>query len=187
MTSFLETAELYPLSDIRRDRAMLPDTRGLYGLFFRSPPGQTPVSGCYIRDGLSLLYIGTAGADLGKNGTVKKRLGSQHLGGNERRSTICHSLAALLPNIAGPAIAKLESRGIKYHTSADGVAQLSRWMDAHISACWISFPRPADLEAKLVRNYGTPLNIEHGIHEFSATLESLREDRRKAAVRELRG
>ena len=158
---------------------MLPTLRGIYGLFFSTPPGAVPTDGCYVRDGLMLLYIGTAGFDLRKNGTLRTRLGDHHLGGNERRSTVCQTLAALLPNIAGPAIAKNERGNIKLHTSKDGVMRLRQWMDENIAACWIDFQRPADLEVKLVNQYAPPLNIDFCPHPFVSQLKVLRSRRRE--------
>jgi hypothetical protein len=132
-----------------------------------------------------LLYIGTAGADVRKNGNLRKRLGNNHLGGNERRSTLCQTLAALLPAIAGPAIAKNEPSGIKFHTSTVGAAGLCQWMDQNIAVCWIAFPRPADLEKHLVLRYSPPLNIDFSFHPFRAELEALRMTRRELALEAL--
>lgn len=163
---------------------MLPDLRGIYGLFFSTPPGPTPTEGCFVRDGLVLLYIGTAGADARKNGTLRTRLGNHHLGGNERRSTVCQTLAALLPEIAGAAIAKNERGKIKLHTSPAGAMRLRQWMDENIAACWIDFPRPAELEEQLVRQYAPPLNIDFCTHSFVSTLRAQRQKRRDSCVRD---
>jgi hypothetical protein len=182
MLSFLETDALCRLADIRKAKSMLPALRGIYGLFFATPPGLTPTTGCFVRDGFVLLYIGTAGADLRKNGTLRTRLGDHHLGGNERRSTVCQTLAALLPEIAGPAIAKNERGNRKLHTSKDGAMRLRQWMDDNIAACWIDFPRPAELEEKLVRQYAPPLNIDFCTHSFVSTLKALRDKRRGSCV-----
>jgi hypothetical protein len=179
MPSFLETEPLFWLSEIRSDKSMLLDSRGIYGLFFSISPGITPTNGCYVRDNLSLLYIGTAGADLSKKGTLRTRLGNNHLGGNERQSTVCKTLAALLPDVVGPAVAKNERGRIKFHTSTDGAVQLRQWMDQNIAACWIDFPRPADLEERLVRQYAPPLNIYFSAHPFASKLKALREERRR--------
>lgn len=161
---------------------MLPEERGIYGLFFRAAPGIAPTKGCYRRDDLPLLYVGTAGANLGKRGTLRKRLGDNHLGGNERRSTICLTLAALLPHIAGPAIAKAEPRGIRCHTSNNGARALRLWMDASILACWTPHVDPSALEATLVYNYHPPLNIDFSAHPFVAELRRSRDDRRARAL-----
>lgn len=74
MLLFPESARLHSLSGIRRNKAMLPGDRGLYSLFFRVAPGIAPTDGCFMRDGASLLYIGTAGADLAKEGNLRNRL-----------------------------------------------------------------------------------------------------------------
>jgi hypothetical protein len=176
---FLRVKPLSRLADIRSKRVSLPATRGVYGLFFLAAPGLTPLEGCYNRDGMALLYIGTAGADLRKHGTLKSRLGVNHLGGNERRSTVCQTLAALLPEIVGAPIARTERGGLKLHTSESGAKRLRTWMDDNISACWIEVPRPADLEKMLVRKYAPPLNIDFNAHPFGPTLIALRDQRRK--------
>ncbi len=182
MDSFLETSPLHSLAQIRRDKGILPADRGLYGLFFKSVPGMTPSAGCYIRDDMHLLYIGTAGANPTKEGTLRRRLGSQHLGGNERRSTLCHTLACLLPELAGPALARSERGNIKFHTSADGVRRLQSWMDMNIAACWTIHARPAELEADLIGRYATPLNVDFSDHAFVGVLRSLRDQRRAQAI-----
>lgn len=65
--SFLETEPLYPACRHPQEKSILPSVRGAYGLFFASPPGSTPTEACSVRDGLALLYIGTASAGLGRN------------------------------------------------------------------------------------------------------------------------
>ncbi len=186
MGSFLETAQLHQLADIRKSKSILPSERGIYGLFFRASPGRTPTDGCYTREGLLLLYIGTAGADLRKNGSLRKRLGNSHLGGNERRSTVCQTIAALLPDTAGPAVAKEERAKngrdvIKFHTSKNGAMRLRQWMDQYIFVCWGEFSRPADFEEQLVQKYSPPLNIDFSTHPFRHELQVLREMRRQLA------
>jgi hypothetical protein len=180
--SFLETERVVGLAAIRANVSMLPSSRGVYGLFFRTAPGSAPLTDCFVRDGLSLLYIGTAGADLNKNGNLRTRLGTQHLGGNERRSTICQTLAALLPEVVGPAIAKDERGRVKFHTSPSGASQLRNWMDQHIYACWTAFPRPTDLEEPLIRHYKPPLNLDFSEHPFAPQLTLLRSQRRVDAI-----
>ena len=183
MTLFLETAQLYRISHLRRNKSVLPRERGVYGLFFDTPPGAAPADGCLERDGLCLLYVGTAGADLGKNGHLRNRLGDHHLGGNERRSTVCQTLAALLPDLAGQCVAKLERDKLKFHTSAEGAAKVRAWMDEHISVCWTADPDPGKVEKELIARYALPLNLEHnGAHPFALELARLRQSRRSAAI-----
>jgi hypothetical protein len=182
MTDFLDVAPLYRVGDLRLSKDVLPGERGVYGLFFGRAPGPAPMAGCLVRAGRALLYIGTAGADLNKNGTLRNRLGDHHLGGNERRSTVCNTLAALMPEVAGPAVARIERGRVKYHTSAEGVVRLRRWMDENIAACWVAAPRPADLEMGLVQRYRTPLNIEFSAHPFLVEVQALRSKRREVGV-----
>ena len=182
MSSFLETESLVRIGDLRKTKAQLPRARGVYGLFFGTSPGHAPTTGCLTRDGGSLLYIGTAGADLGKKGTLRNRLGDHHLGGNERRSTVCQTLCALMPDLVGLAVAKNERGKIKFHTSSEGAQRLRHWMDENISVCWITASRPADHEMTLVRQYRTPLNIEFGMHPFVVELHALRTRRRETAA-----
>ncbi len=183
MTLFLETAQRHRISHLRRNKSALPRERGIYGLFFDVPPGVAPADGCYERDGLYLLYVGTAGADLSKNGHLRSRLGNNHLGGNERRSTVCQTLAALLPDLAGQCVAKLERDKPKFHTSDEGAAKLRAWMDEHVSVCWTADPDPGKVEKQLIARYALPLNLEHNsAHPFAPELEKLRASRRVAAT-----
>lgn len=178
MQCFLETEQLVRVRVIRANKAILPQKRGIYGLFFHVAPPEVPIDNCFVREGASLLYIGTAGANLKLNGTLRKRIGNNHLGGNERRSTICQTLATLLPEIAGPPIPKDEKGKIKLHTSPDGAKRLREWMDQNISVCWTQHPDPSCLGSDLIRSYGPPLNIDYSEHPFSVVLSGLREERR---------
>ena len=180
--NFPETAPLYRVDEIRMSKSLLPKQRGVYAWFFDQPPNEVPTEGCLQRDDMSLLYIGTAGADLRKNGNLHRRLGVSHLGGNERRSTLMQTFAAVMSELAGPAIAKVEPKGLKYHTSKIGEKALRDWMDLNTAICWIEHPAPAEVEAELIARYRTPLNIEFAAHPFAPLLSEKRNQRRKEAV-----
>lgn len=183
VNSFLESAPLFRITDVRRDKSLLPSERGIYGLFFASPPGTAPTDGCYRRSGLTLLYVGTGGADLTKSGTLRTRLGTHHLGGNERRSTVCQTLAALMPEVAGQCVQKLERGNLKFHTSSEGALRIRSWMDDHVSVCWTVHPNPGKAEKQLIAQYSLPLNLEHNSHHpFAGELRDLRERRRMASL-----
>lgn len=183
MLSFLNEAPLFRLAEVRENKALLPKERGVYGLFFDTLPGGAPASGCHVRDGLHLLYAGTAGADLSKTGNLRTRLGDHHLGGNERRSTVCQTLAALMPEVAGQCVQKLERGNVKYHTSAEGVRKVQAWMDEHISTCWAVSPDPGALEREIIAQYELPLNLEYNSrHHFARELGDLRAKRRSSAL-----
>jgi len=179
---FLETAPLVQVSVLRKEKALLPKARGLYGLFFARTPGITPTRGCLRREGLDLLYIGTAGADLRLGGNLRNRLGDHHLGGNERRSTLCQTLAALLPDLVGPSVQQVERGKVKFHTGSAGRQSLRQWMDANIFVCWTTDPDPARLEETLVHRHAPPLNLDFSEHPFHYVLADLRNQRRQGAV-----
>ncbi len=170
------------LDDLRRDKAQLPVQRGLYGFFFARAPGAAPVEGCLQREGRHLLYIGSAGADLRRDGTLRVRLGKNHLGGNERRSTICMTLAALMPELAGAALFESRPKGVKYHTAPEGVARLCRWMDTNMAASWMAHRDPATQEAALIERYRPPLNLDFRSHPFADRLNDLRAERKRTAI-----
>ncbi|WP_425473610.1 GIY-YIG nuclease family protein [Sphingomonas xanthus] len=182
VVTFLEFAPLYRIRELRRNKSVLPRERGVYGLFFDLAPGIAPAKGCLTRDGLTLLYVGTAGADLTKGGNLRNRLGDHHLGGNERRSTVCQTLAALMPELAGPCVQKLERGNLKFHTSRDGAARIRNWMDEHVSVCWALDPQPGKTEKELIAQLLLPLNLDHNSHHpFALELGRLRETRRATA------
>ena len=181
MVCFLETAPLVSMADLRQDKGKLPKERGVYGLFFATTPGFAETLGCLTREGRWLMYIGTAGANMGSRGTLRNRLGDYHLGGNERRSTVCQTLAALMPEVAGPAIAREERGKIKIHTSPQGAERLRQWMDENIVVCWATDPRPGDVAEGLVCQYSPPLNIDFSAHPFRDELRVLRSRRRDHA------
>ena len=171
------------LSDLPAERGRLPKERGPDGLFFGCVPGITPTAGCLNREGLSLLYIGSAGSGLQQNGALRNRLGDQPLAGNERRSAARQTLAALLPEVVGPAVARQERNLITYHTSPQGAERLRHWMDRTMAVCWIAAPQPADFEAGLIERYTQPLNLNCSAHPFAAVLIGLRAIRWQAATK----
>ena len=179
---FPETATLHRVRNLRMNKSILPKQRGVYAWFFETAPDQVPTRGCLRREGMYLLYIGTAGADLRKKGNLYRRLGASHLSGNERRSTLMQTFAAVMSELSGPAIAKLEPKGLKYHTSKSGEMAMREWMDLNTAVCWIEHPAPAEVEAELIDRYRTPLNIEFAAHPFAPLLSEKRIRRRKEAV-----
>lgn len=184
---FIRMAPLHLVREVRAMKYMLPAERGLYAMFFDSPPGIAPTDGAFVRNGLHLLYIGTAGGDLSKNGNLRSRVGNNHLAGNERQSTFAQTLASLLPELAGPVFERLEGakRMRKWHTSKDGQSELRQWMDDHVSICWTTCSNPLELERILLATYSPPLNLEDCTHPFGDKLSRLRKDRRDNAVPEI--
>lgn len=179
---FIALAPLCSMSDLRSDRRLLPREKGVYAMFFRACPGDAPIGGCYQRDGLALLYIGTAGGLNSSKATLYGRIGRNHLSGDERKSTLAQTLAALMPEVAGPALRKLEPKGVKFHTSKDGQARLRDWMDLNIALCWMPCPDPTGQEQELLSRYSPPLNLDDCENPFRSTLKTLRATRRSLAI-----
>ena len=175
---------LYRVRELRTDSSLIPKRRGVYAWFFAQPPGIVPIDGCYVREGLLLLYLGVAGAWDTSKATLRSRIRNNHLQGNERLSTLCETLAALMPEVAGPAIKRREGgdKVVKYHTCNEGRKRLQDWMDDHASICWVVDDQPVTLESDLISQVNTPLNLDSCASSFVGTLKGLRRERRQQAL-----
>lgn len=56
--TFVESAPLLTRAEILAHSDLIPQSRGAYAWLFRNPPPGVPTDGCYVRDGLTLLYVG---------------------------------------------------------------------------------------------------------------------------------
>lgn len=165
-SDFVEKAPLVRLANLRKQKTMLPLDRGLYAMFFDVAPGITPLDDTLTRDGLHLLYIGTAGGDLSKQGTLRKRIGN-HLSCRVGSSTFAKSLAALMPEL-------LDDGPIAHAVGNSRNDNLRSWIDRHVSICWTPHLNPLALEAMLLARHVPPLNLDKSSHGFKAQLKLLR-------------
>jgi len=97
----------------------------------------------------------------------------QHYRGNAAGSTLRLTLGCLLASQLGLQLRRV-GRGQRL-TFADGEQVLSGWMGRCARVCWLSHPRPWELEQALVARLDLPLNL-HGNshHRFYPNLRSMR-------------
>ena len=116
--------------------------------------GESVVSG--------LLYLGQAGGNRGRasSATLRSRLGSNHIGGKIRNSTLRLSIAALLLEDLEGHIAGDRQIG------SEGEQMVSKWMRAHLRLTYAPFlnrERICELEAQLLGKLNPMFNLE-GMH-----------------------
>jgi hypothetical protein len=85
--TFVESAPLLTRAEILARSDLIPQSRGAYAWFFRSPPPGVPTDGCYVRDGLTLLYVGISPKNERSRQHLRKRV-VYHLKGNAEGSTL---------------------------------------------------------------------------------------------------
>lgn len=135
-------------------------------------------SGCVEVDGRRLLYVGISPTPPPANGTAASRqqLRSrlhQHYRGNAAGSTLRLTLGCILATQLGLQLRRVGSG--QRLTFADGEQALSAWMASHARVCWMTHPRPWELEQALVARLDLPLNLHGNAHHpFYPNLRAVR-------------
>jgi hypothetical protein len=162
-----------------------PATPGIYAWYLPPLPIAVDCSGCVEVDGRRLLYVGISPKPPQANGTatsrqqLRRRL-RQHYRGNAAGSTLRLTLGYVLAAQLGLQLRRVGSG--QRLTFADGEQALSGWMGSHARVCWMTHPRPWELEQALVVRLDLPLNLDGNAHHpFSPNLRSLRAAARATA------
>jgi hypothetical protein len=131
----------------------------------------TPVRVDHTYVGISPKPPPTNGAPLSRQ-QLRSRL-RQHYAGNAAGSTLRLTLGCLLAGELGLQLGGVGSG--RRLTFADGEGVLSAWIATHAVVCWMTHPRPWELEQALVARLDLPLNL-HGNprHRCYPRLRSLR-------------
>jgi hypothetical protein len=163
----------------------VPRAAGVYAWYFKTLPPLVPDSGCWVRQGLTLLYVGIAPKEPPQNGrkpssqTLARRI-RYHLRGNAYGSTLRLTLGCLLAEQLGIELRRVGSG--ERVTFAEGESVLSEWMADNAFVCWVETPLPWELEAQLISATCLPLNLaQNRRHPFHATLSALRREHRQRA------
>ena len=93
--TFVESAPLLTRAEILAHSDLIPQSRGVYAWLFRNPPPGVPTDGCYVRDELTLLYVGISPKNERSRQHLRKRV-IYHLKGNAEGATLRLTLGALL-------------------------------------------------------------------------------------------
>jgi len=168
---------LYSRAEILARPSPVPDVAGIYGWYFRTPPGGIDANRCIKVQDRSLLYVGIAPRGPGQSrATLRSRL-RNHYRGNAEGSTLRFTIGCLLG---------LELRRVGGGTVMNfGPAErdLSSWMADNAFVTWIEDSRPWQLESVLIHSVDLPLNLDQNAsHAFHAHLSELRRGARERAL-----
>jgi hypothetical protein len=176
--ALLRPTRLWSCEEVLARPSPVPAASGIYAWYFTPLSIAVDGSGCVEMDGRQLLYVGISPKPPPTNGAppsrqqLRSRL-RQHYAGNAAGSTLRLTLGCLL---AGELDLQLRRVGSgRRLTFADGERMLSAWMATHAAVCWMTHPRPWELEQALVARLDLPLNL-HGnaYHRFYPQLRSVR-------------
>lgn len=178
--AFFEDAPLFSRADILARPDIIPASRGVYAWFFRETPAAVPVEGCYIRDGLTLLYVGISPKNARSRQNLRKRI-TYHFRGNAEGSTLRLTLGALLANDNDFPLRRVGS-GRRMTFTHLGEQWLDAWMTQNAHVCWVEHPEPWLLEHELLLEHSFPLNIQDNRHHpFCRPLSQIRQAAKEQA------
>lgn len=178
--AFFEDAKLFARDDIMTDSGIIPAARGVYAWFFRNISTSVPVDRCYIRDGLTLLYIGISPKNDRSRQNLRKRI-TYHYRGNAEGSTLRLTLGTLLAGDSDFPLRRVGS-GRRMTFTHLGEQWLDAWMDQNALVCWLEHPEPWLLEHDLMLEHSFPLNIhDNRHHPFCGMLSQIRQAAKQQA------
>jgi GIY-YIG catalytic domain len=175
--ALLRPTRLWSRAEVLARPSPVPAASGIYAWYF-TPLTIVDGGGCVEMDGRRLLYVGISPKPPPANGAppsrqqLRSRL-RQHYAGNAAGSTLRLTLGCLLAGELGLQLRRVRSG--QRLTFADGEEVLSAWMTTHAVVCWMTHPRPWELEQALVARLDLPLNL-HGNahHRFYPRLRGVR-------------
>lgn len=177
---FFKDALLFTRAEILRQPDIIPSSRGVYAWFFRSVPPVVPADGCYVRNDLTLLYVGISPKNAASRQNLRKRI-TYHYRGNAEGSTLRLTLGTLLSGTNDLPLRRVGS-GKRMTFTHIGEQWLDDWMDANALVCWVEHDEPWILEHELIQSHSLPLNIQDNLHHpFSASLSALRREAKQSA------
>ena len=157
MKALLEPIRLYSRSSVLSEPRLVPKESGLCAWYFKEIPGNTPIDGCVMKDGLTLLYVG-----ISQN--LRERV-KYHFTGNAEGSTLRKSLGVLL---AG------EKSDFLLRKVGSDESWLDDWMQQNAFVCWTIHSRPSKAKSDIIKNVPLPLNIKGKGDPFSKRLSERR-------------
>jgi hypothetical protein len=169
---------LYSRTEVLATPCPVPPRSGVYAWFFQELPPHLDGSGCVMRDGLTLLYVGISPKKPPKNGkppssgTLRSRI-QNHFRGNAKGSTLRLTLGCLLSERLRIELRRVGSG--KRRTFSTGEQLLSEWMARNAHVCWVECAEPWKVEEVAISQLCLPLNIDqNAANSFCATLKAVR-------------
>jgi hypothetical protein len=175
---------LWSREEVLAKPSPVPKSPGVYAWYFRELPWPLDTSDCLMVHGHTLLYVGIAPKPPPANGTdpSKQTLFNRiryHYQGRAG-STLRITLGCLLADKLAIELRRVGGGGSMTFSLGEG--RLTDWMAQNAFVCWTVHPRPWELEERLIRTVGLPLNLDQNRHhQFHATLTRLRKDAKMRA------
>lgn len=175
---FLEASVVHDREHVLGRPCPVPNESGIYGWWFRQPPLDADLSGCFRRDGLPLLYTGISPKRPPTNGAapskqnLRKRIRT-HYTGNAAGSTLRRTLGCLLADQIRIELRRVGSG--QRLTFGIGEQRLSEWMGVNAFVSWLPCEEPWIVEDHLISTLDLPLNLQGNARNiFHGTLTDLR-------------
>lgn len=176
----LNPSTFYHCTEIVGGASVVPKKAGVYAWYFREVPKGVPTSGCVVKEGATLLYVGIAPSSSLSSATLRSRL-CQHLRGNAYGSTLRLSLGCLLSQQLE--IELRRTRSGRRRTFGPGEAKLSDWIAENARIVFNVSAKPWRVEREIVNAVALPLNLEFNEqHRFHEQLSRLRRESRARAL-----
>jgi hypothetical protein len=178
LAGFLSPARVFSRDEVLSRPSPVPAASGVYGWWFRDLPALIDTSGCRMRDGLALLYVGISPrrSPVAGQGASQQNIRTRlwmHYAGNAEGSTLRKTLGCLLADQLGIQLRRVGSG--RRMTFADGEKLLSAWMSQNAFVSWLIRDRPWELERDLITTVDLPLNLEgNTAHWFHPELTQVR-------------
>jgi hypothetical protein len=178
--SFFKESPIFKREEILKEPDIIPSQRGVYAWFFRSIPPLVPASDCYVRDDLTLLYVGISPKNAASRQNLRKRI-CYHYKGNAEGSTLRLTLGTLLSAEHDFPLRRVGS-GRRMTFTHLGEQWLDGWMAENAFVCWTEHNEPWQLEHQIFQTYSLPLNIQDNRHHpFYASLTAMRSEAKRLA------
>ena len=126
INQIIKPQRFFTREEVLSKSSPVPKSNGLYGWYFDSIPGNTPVNNCISLDSKTLLYVGISPDKASKpNSTqnLRKRI-TYHYRGNAEGSTLRRTLGILLAKESGYPLRRVRSGKTMTLTHAG-----ERWLD----------------------------------------------------------
>ncbi|MBN9470666.1 MAG: hypothetical protein J0J10_18020 [Bosea sp.] len=160
----IEQRPMLSLDEIKRRRADIPMSPGVYAWFFDTALG-FGTEPLFRREGRFLLYAGIGDP-------LRQRL-LNHCRNSSGSSTMRRSLGVLLTTELG-----LQARryGVRQKLAFERASELllTDWLAAHARVVWVPFEQAGELERLLISHYRPPLCLDGNAGEHATYLKRLR-------------
>lgn len=172
-------------ADVLARPSAAPRSPGAYAWYFRRVPPGIDATGCLVREGLTLLYVGISPSEPPTNGrvpsrsTLRQRLRT-HYAGNASGSTLRKTLGCLLADDLGFSLRRVGS-GERLTFTNPGERVLDEWLAENALVTWVVAERPWEKERQVLKS-GVPLPLNIRDNPCAAHTELLSGVRRRAVA-----